>query len=96
MNGNKWLEVFFTEEKQALRWVHAVTILGVFRARVLLFQMNKGPSDLDQAFVKSLIGIVAIEPKVLQDIVGLVVIFRVEAFKKTRVAGMELACAGGG
>lgn len=57
---------------------------------VLFFQMHERAGDLDEAFEKTVVVILASQPEVLQNIMGFVVIATVEAFEKTGVTGVNL------
>lgn len=92
--GNLEVEVFrcegrnvrATESQQAKRRSQSCAVGGVSRTEILFAQMDKGSGDLDETFVETSIGVRAIKPEVLKDVMGLVVFAGVEKTKEQFVA----------
>ena len=65
------------------------SVLGMIGPEKLLLQMDKGAGDLDQALEKTMILVRALEPQVLEDVVGFIVFPFIEAAKVAFVTGMQ-------
>lgn len=83
--GRKGFQAFASHEKKAGGGTQAKMVLRVCRELVVLPQVDKGASELDQALVKSTVRVAARKPEVFQHVVGLVIIAGVEAHKKARI-----------
>ena len=88
-------DVFDSQRKQSCCGMEPAAIGRMPWAGVLFFQMHKGSCDLDEAFEVEVIFVVAFQPEVFQDIMGLVVVTPVEALEVARIARMQAAAVGG-
>ena len=55
----------------------------------MLLQMDEGAGDLNQALEKTMILVMALEPQVLEDVVGFIIFPFIEAAKVALVAWMQ-------
>lgn len=94
MARREMFDVRDAQGKEADGRVEAAAILRVKRALELLFQVDEGPGDLDEAFEKPGVRTCTPEPEVLKHIVGLVVFSRVEAFKVRGVRDRKVPAGG--
>ena len=65
------------------------SVLGMVGAEKLLLQMDKRAGDLDQALEKTMILVMALEPQVLEDVVGFIILPFIEAAKVALVTWMQ-------
>jgi hypothetical protein len=92
MQGTVGLQILCRESEQAESRGEAAAILRVIGPDMLLLEMHKSASKLDETFVKSVIGAAVRKPKILQDIVRVVIPLRIETYKPTRIPGIESGC----
>ena len=94
--GGEGGEVFCAELEEAGGGAEAGGVFGVAGVEVVLLQVDEGAGDLDEAFVEEGVAVVAAEPEVFEDIVGLVVLGGVEAGEVARVVRIERGCGRSG
>jgi hypothetical protein len=81
MQGTVWRDVLSSEMEQPYRRPQPPAVFGMLRPQELLAKVHKGSGDLDEALVKETIVVGALQPEMLQHIVGFVILARVEARK---------------
>ena len=87
--GGEGGEVFCAELEEARGGAEAGGVFGVAGVEVVLLQVDVGAGDLDEGFVEKGVAVVAAEPEVFEDIVGLVVLGGVEAGEVAGVVRIE-------
>jgi hypothetical protein len=70
------------------------SILGMVRPCRLLLQVNESPRELNQTLEECVVRPSFAEPEVLEDIMGFVVLRRIEAGKIARVTGVQVRLRG--
>ena len=84
------LQMFAGELEQTRCRREAIAVLGVVRPLPLLLEVHKRAGELDQSFVKSALRIrPVLEPKILEDIMSLVILAGIEAGKVAEITGVE-------
>src|SRR5215469_12846495 len=81
-------QVLICELEQTHRGRQAPAVLGVQRMFVILLQMHKGASGLNQTLEKIRVRRFGVEPKLLQDIVRFVITLFIPATEERAVKGV--------
>jgi len=76
-------------EEKADGGLKAAAVFWMIGVERLEFQVDEGAGDLDEAFVEGVVFIAALQPEMLEDIVGFVVFGGVEAGEIALVARIE-------
>ena len=88
------LDVSHSEMKKPHRRAEPRAILRVERSQKLLLQVNESARDLDEPLVKEAVFVTALEPEMLEHVVGFVVFPRIEAGEIAGIARVELPIGG--
>lgn len=89
------LDVLHGEGEEADGGMESAAVLRMMRAEVLLLQVDEGAGHLDEAFVELGVRILAAEPEMLEDVVGLIVLGGIEAGEIAEVFGREVSGGAG-
>src|SRR5262245_42845093 len=82
-------EISRRQGKQSYCRTHPPPIGRMPRASSLLLQMDERSGELNKALEKGVVFILALQPQVFEDVMGLVILLRVEADEIRQVAGIE-------
>jgi hypothetical protein len=89
MSRREERQIFFRESKQTHGRSQTPTVLRMQWLLEVFLQMNEGPSRLNQAFEKIIVVSVAVQPKLLENVVRFIVMLLVPALKICTVEWMR-------
>lgn len=94
MPRSEWRKVLFRQFEQANRRPEAPAVFRMGRMLEILLEVDKCPGGLNQSLEKIVIGGLGVEPKMLEHVVGFVVMLIVPAPKISAIERMPSDVAG--
>ncbi len=87
-----WDKIVQSPEKESPCRSETLPMLGMLRVGMMELQVDKSTGELDQPFVKSVIGCLSsiLEPEMFQHIMRFVIVLGIEALEITEITGIEI------